>query len=103
MARRLAPTTQQTYRRDLDCYVLPRFGSYRLGHLPADEVENRLNDEVASSLAARPVHRHYRALRRVLQVAVEEQRQHRSFVFTDLCSRRCASTTRTGWTGWRRH
>jgi len=42
-------------------------------HLPADEVENWLNDEVASGLVASPVHRQYLALRRVLQVAVEEQ------------------------------
>jgi hypothetical protein len=31
LARRLSPTTQETYRRDLERYVLPRFGSYRLG------------------------------------------------------------------------
>ncbi len=32
LCRRLSPTTQETYRRDLDKYVLPRFGAYRLGH-----------------------------------------------------------------------
>jgi hypothetical protein len=48
LARRLSPTTLQTYRRDLDKYVLPRFGSYRIGRLPADEIENWLNDEVAA-------------------------------------------------------
>ncbi len=31
LCRRLSPTTQETYRRDLDKYVLPRFGAYRLG------------------------------------------------------------------------
>jgi hypothetical protein len=31
LSRRLSPTTQDTYRRDLDKYVLPRFGAYRLG------------------------------------------------------------------------
>lgn len=51
LARRLSPTTQETYRRDLERYVLPRFGSYRFGRLPADEIENWLNDEVASGLA----------------------------------------------------
>ena len=74
LARRLSPTTQETYRRDLTKYILPRFGSYRLGRLPADEIENWLNDEVASGIAASSVHRHYRVLRRVLQVAVEKQR-----------------------------
>ena len=48
LCRRLSPTTQQTYRRDLDEYVLPRFGRYRLGQLPADEIENWLNDEIAA-------------------------------------------------------
>ncbi|MEO8264439.1 MAG: hypothetical protein ABI706_02905 [Ilumatobacteraceae bacterium] len=42
LCRRLSPTTQETYRRDLDKYVLPRFGAYRLGQLPADEIENWL-------------------------------------------------------------
>ncbi len=74
LARRLSPTTVQTYRRDLDRYVLPRFGGYRIGRLPADEIENWLNDEVAAGIAPSSVHRHYRTLRRVLQVAVQKQR-----------------------------
>lgn len=74
LARRLSPSTQQTYRRDLVRYVLPRFGSYRLGRLPADEIENWLNDEVAAGRAPSSVHRHYRTLRRMLQVAVEKQK-----------------------------
>ena len=51
LCRRLAPTTQETYRRDLEQYVLPRFGSYRLGRLPAEEIEEWLNDEVAAGVA----------------------------------------------------
>jgi integrase len=70
----LAPRTQETYARDLTKYILPRFGSYRLGRLPADEIENWLNDEVASGIAPSSVHRHYRTLRRMLQVAVEKER-----------------------------
>ena len=35
LTRRLSPTTQDTYRRDLERYILPRFGSYRLGRMPA--------------------------------------------------------------------
>ncbi|MCU1485746.1 MAG: integrase family protein, partial [Actinomycetia bacterium] len=50
LCRRLAPRTQETYARDLTKYILPRFGSYRLGRLPADEIENWLNDEVASGI-----------------------------------------------------
>ncbi|MGH9055329.1 MAG: excisionase family DNA-binding protein [Acidimicrobiales bacterium] len=63
-----------TYRRDLDKYVLPRFGAYRIGRLPADEIENWLNGEVAAGIAPSAVHRHYRTLRRMLQVAVEKQK-----------------------------
>jgi site-specific recombinase XerC len=74
LSRRLAPTTQETYRRDLERYILPRFGSYRLGRLPADEIEQWLNDEVAAGIAASSVHRHYRTLRRMLAVAVEKQK-----------------------------
>ena len=74
LCRRLAPTTQDTYRRDLDRYVLPRFGAYRLARIPADEIENWLNDEIAAGLAPSSVHRHYRVLRRLLQVAVDKQK-----------------------------
>jgi integrase len=82
LCRRLSPTTQETYRRDLDRYVLPRFGRYRLGQLPADEIENWLNDEIASGIAPSSVHRHYRTLRRMLQVAVQKQK-----VLTNPCER----------------
>jgi len=74
LARRLSPSTQETYARDLRRYILPRFGTYRLGRLPADEIEAWLLDEIADGLAPSSVHRHYRTLRRVLQVAVEKER-----------------------------
>jgi hypothetical protein len=74
LCRRLAPKSQETYRRDLNRYVLPRFGTYRLGRLPADEIENWLNDELAAGLAPSSVHRHYRILRRMLGVAVQKQK-----------------------------
>ena len=74
LARRLSPTTQDTYRRDLERYILPRFGSYRLSRLPAEEIEQWLNDEVAEGIAASSVHRHYRTLRRMLAVAVQKQK-----------------------------
>ena len=45
-----------------------------LGRLPADEIENWLNDEVAAGVAPSSVHRHYRLLRRMLQVAVQKQK-----------------------------
>lgn len=74
LARRLSPLTEEAYRRDIDKYVLPRFGAYRIGRLPADQIENWLNDEVAAGLAASSVHRQYRTLRRMLQVAVGKER-----------------------------
>ena len=74
LARRLSPSTQETYARDLNRYVLPRFGSYRIGRLPADEIENWLHHEMAAGIAPSSVHRHYRTLRRVLQVAVEKEK-----------------------------
>jgi integrase len=74
LARRLSPSTQETYERDLRKYILPRFGAYRIGRLPADEIENWLNDEVAAGVAPSSVHRHYRLLRRMLQVAVQKQK-----------------------------
>jgi len=74
LARRLAPTTQQTYRRDLEKYILPRFGAYRIGRLPADEIENWLMDEVDAGIAPSSVHRHYRLFRRVLQVAIQKEK-----------------------------
>jgi integrase len=82
LCRRLAPTTQETYRRDLDKYVLPRFGTYRLGQLPADEIENWLNEEITAGIAPSSVHRHYRTLRRMLQVAVQKQK-----LLTNPCDR----------------
>ena len=74
LARALAPTTQDTYRRDLERYILPRFGNYRIGRLPADEIEEWLLDEVTGGIATSSVHRHYRLLRRMLQVAVEKEK-----------------------------
>ena len=74
LCRRLSYGTQRTYRRDLQKYVLPRFGAVRLGQLRPDEIEHWLNDELASGLAPSSVHRHYRILRRALKVAVDKQR-----------------------------
>ncbi len=62
--------------------MLPRFGTYRIGRLPADEIENWLNDEIDAGIAPSSVHRHYRTLRRVLQVAVEKQK-----IRTNPCDR----------------
>jgi site-specific recombinase XerC len=59
-------------------YIVPRFCAHRLGRLPADEIENWLNDELAAGLAPSSVHRHYRTLRRMFAVAVEKQKLFRN-------------------------
>jgi integrase len=82
LCRRLSPTTQETYRRDIERYILPRLGARRIGQLPAEEIETWLNDEIASGIAPSSVHRHYRTLRRMLQVAVEKQK-----LVTNPCDR----------------
>src|SRR3546814_17660484 len=74
LCRRLSPTTQETYRRDLERYVLPRFGTYRLGQLPADEIENWHNDEIAAGIAPSSVHHTYRTLRRMLTLTGTKQK-----------------------------
>jgi integrase len=74
LARRLSAGTQETYQRDISRFVLPRFGAYRIGRIPADEIENWLNDEIDAGIAPSSVHRHYRTLRRMLQVAVGKQK-----------------------------
>lgn len=78
----LSPTTVETYRRDLDKYVLPAFGTRRLRQLRAEEIERWLNDEIVAGIASSSVHRHYRTLRRVLQAAVEKER-----LLTNPCNR----------------
>lgn len=72
-AANLRPLTLQTYRRDLDKYVLPRFGRVPLARLSPVEIRAWLADELAAGIAPSSVHRHYRTLRRVLQVAVDSE------------------------------
>ena len=55
LSRRLSPTIRATYRQDLERYLLPRFAAYRIGRLPADEIENFLMDEVAAGIASSSV------------------------------------------------
>ena len=70
----LAPTSLQTYRRDLELYVLPALGNRRLSRLNAEEIEQWLGAELARGISPSSVHRHYRTLRRVLESAVEKDR-----------------------------
>lgn len=67
----LRPGTVSTYRRDLTRYILPRFASTPLSRLSPLDIRAWLADELAEGRAPSSVHRHYRTLRRLLQVAVE--------------------------------
>lgn len=69
---------RETYERDLGRYILPKLGSVRLRSLNKEAVDRFLADELASGLAASTVHRHYRTLRRMLQVAVDNGRLPRN-------------------------
>lgn len=65
---------RSTYRRDLDRYILPALGDRPIGALSAGEVEAFLAAELDVGLAASSVHRHYRTIRRMMQVALERDR-----------------------------
>ena len=58
----LSPGTLATYRRDLERYVLPRFGHRKADSLKADMVQSWLTEEL-DTYASSSVHRHYRTLR----------------------------------------
>lgn len=74
LCRRLSASTQATYRRDLEKYIIPEFGAHAIKAVPGDAVENWLLDELDAGIAASSVHRHYRTFRRMLQVAVEKKK-----------------------------
>lgn len=69
-AMNLGQGGRDTYRRDLDRYILPILGDLPLGNLRAEHIDRFLADELAN-LAASTVHRHYRTIRRLCQFAVE--------------------------------
>lgn len=70
-AMNLAGGTIDTYRRDLDRHILPVLGDIRLRALTPERIETFLAAELRSELAPSSVHRHYRTVRRCLQVAVD--------------------------------
>ena len=72
-AMNLGAGGRETYRRDLDRYVLPALGHLALRHLTTERIETFLADELDDGLAPSTVHRHYRTVRRLAQVAVERR------------------------------
>lgn len=65
----LRPTTVALYLRELD-HILERFGSTQLRHLKPLDIQAWLAQLLSGGMAASSVHRKYRVLRRLLQVAV---------------------------------
>jgi integrase len=67
-ARNLRPASLETYRRDLDRYILPALGRRQLAALRAEHIDRYL---ASLTLAPSSVARHYRTIRRMCVVAVE--------------------------------
>jgi len=67
----LRPTTVWLYQREL-AYILARFGSRQLNQLKPLDIQARLAELLAGGMAPSSVHRKYRLLRRLLQVAVDK-------------------------------
>lgn len=65
---------RETYERDLRRYILPELGDRRLATLTPARIDAFLAAELDAGLAPSSVHRHYRTLRRMLQVAVDKGR-----------------------------
>lgn len=69
---------RETYRRDLDRYIIPALGQLRVSALTPTAIDEYLSGELERGLAPSSVHRHYRTLRRMLQVAVIKGRLKRN-------------------------
>lgn len=74
-ARDLGAGGRETYRRDLDRYIIPVLGDLPLERLTADAIDQFLTDELEDAqLAPSTVHRHYRTIHRLAAVAVDRNR-----------------------------
>lgn len=62
-----------TYRRDLDRYILPELGPLPLARLTSSAIDRLLADEKQRGLASSTRRRHYATIRRLCQVAVDRQ------------------------------
>jgi integrase len=71
-AMNLSSGSRMTYRRDLDRYIFPRFGSVQIGKVTALAIEQWIKGEL-DRLAPSSVHRHYRTLRTMFGFAVKRE------------------------------
>jgi integrase len=76
-AMNLGQGGRDTYRRDLDAYILPALGGVPIGALTDTRIDRFLSAEL-EHLAASTVLRHYRTIHRMLQVAVKRGRLPRN-------------------------
>jgi integrase len=65
-ARNLSRGGRETYARDLHRYILPAIGRVPIGRLSATDIDRYL---ASLTLAPSSAHRHYRTVRRMLEVA----------------------------------
>jgi site-specific recombinase XerD len=70
-ARNLKQGGLDTYRRGLDRHVLPALGQLPLARLTTAEVDDYLTVKLDAGYSASTVHRHYRTLHRLCEVAIE--------------------------------
>lgn len=69
-ARNLSTGGRDTYRRDLDRHILPALGKVPVGKLAPSDLDRYLTEAgLVRTLAPSTVHRHYRTLHRMLEVA----------------------------------
>lgn len=66
----LKPRTIETYRRDLNRYILPDLGLHRIGALRSETIQAHLADELKRYKPS-SVHRHYRTINRMFNYAIE--------------------------------
>ena len=72
-AMNLGDGGRETYRRDLDRHIIPALGDTQLGRLNVTIIDDFLSDSL-DDLAASTVHRLYRTIRRMCEVAVRKGR-----------------------------
>lgn len=73
-ARNLSYRGRGTYEEALNGYVLPALGDLPLRRLTAEAIDEFITAELAQGLAPSTVHRHYRTIRRMCNVAVARRR-----------------------------
>jgi aminopeptidase N len=62
---------RDTYERDLDRYILPALGGLKLKDLTTKLIDDFLSAEPELGLAPSSVHRHYRVIHRLVEVAID--------------------------------